>query len=403
MGKKRVLYAIVGVVVMLFAGFVYAWSVLSSFIAADYPAWSSGSLSLTFTICMAFFCLGGLASGILSKRIAVRFNVIISAVLFFFGFSMASRAFSLAGLYIGYGVLCGSASGFAYNSVLNIMPRWFPDNPGLISGVLLMGFGSSSLIIGTMFTYFTSMEAGAWRDSFLFLGVLISITILVCSLFFKTPKPDEFLRTKESGDKNKNASDQGLELSSGQMLRRSGFWTFFIWSTLLSGMGLAIIAQAKPIASMISTGLSAGAISLIVGLISVFNGLGRIIMGGMFDKSGRKITMYAINIISLVCALLLIAALALKSLPLVIAGFLGSGIAYGGCPTMSASFIRLFYGQKNYPVNLSVMNLNLLAASFFGTIAGILYDASGSYMTTFIALTGCALISLIILPRIKRP
>lgn len=402
MNRKRLLYAFVGIVVMLFSGFIYAWSILSSFIAADYPDWSNGALTLTFTLCMAFFCLGCLASGLLSKRISARVNVMIASALFLSGFALASRIDSLGGLYLTYGVLCGIASGFAYNSVLNVMPQWFPDNPGLISGILLMGFGSSSLVIGTAFTYFTSTETGAWRSSFLFMGVVISTVIFICSFFFRAPRKEELPEAKKAAEECNNIAERGHDTSVGEMLRCSSFWNFFVWSTLLAGMGLAIIAQAKPIAAMVGTGISPGAISLVVGLISVFNGLGRILIGGMFDRTDRKFTMLTLNIISIACAALLVLAIAIKSFTLIVIGFLGAGIAYGGCPTISAAFIRLFFGKKHYPVNFSAMNLNLLVASLFGTGAGLLYEFSGDYMTTFIALGACALISLMILPRIKK-
>ncbi len=386
---------------MLFAGFVYAWSVLSSFIAADYPDWSKGSLSLTFTICMAFFCLGGLAGGILSKRIPVRVNVLISAVLFLAGFFLASRAQTLPALYIGYGVLCGSGSGFAYNAVLNIMPRWFPNNQGLISGVLLMGFGASSLIIGSVFTAVTPAETGGWRASFLFMGVLIAVILVVCSFFFIPPKPGELPAPKTTA--NAAGASGAPDLTTGQMLRKSSFWLFWVWAILLSGVGLAIIAQAKPIAAMVGTGLSAESLALIVGLISVCNGLGRILTGALFDRIGHKATMLFVNVLSVVSALILILALATHLFPLVVVGFLGAGIAYGGSPTLSAAYTRAVFGQKNFPVNLSIMNLQLLVASFFGTFAGMLYDASGSYMTTFIMLVACAGVAFLFLAAIKSP
>ena len=95
----RFLYAAVGLVVLLFAGFVYGWSIFAAPIGADFPAWSKAQLSLTFTICMAFFCLGGFAAGNLSKKIPVRVNVIFSAALFLVGFFLVSRADSLPMLY----------------------------------------------------------------------------------------------------------------------------------------------------------------------------------------------------------------------------------------------------------------------------------------------------------------
>ena len=52
---NRWVYAIVGVIVLLFAGLVYAWSVLSTPIAAEFTAWSKAQLSLTFTLVLCGF------------------------------------------------------------------------------------------------------------------------------------------------------------------------------------------------------------------------------------------------------------------------------------------------------------------------------------------------------------
>ena len=59
MNKKmnRWTYAVVGVIVLLLAGLVYAWSVISSPVAAYFTEWTKAQLSLTFTICMGFFCV----------------------------------------------------------------------------------------------------------------------------------------------------------------------------------------------------------------------------------------------------------------------------------------------------------------------------------------------------------
>lgn len=83
---NRWIYAAVGVIVLLFAGLVYAWSVLASPIAAEFTQWSQAQLSLTFTICMTLFCLGGFVGGLLSGKINVKIKVWAAAVLFFTAF-----------------------------------------------------------------------------------------------------------------------------------------------------------------------------------------------------------------------------------------------------------------------------------------------------------------------------
>lgn len=88
---NRWVYAIVGVIVLLFAGLVYAWSVLSTPIAAEFTSWTKAQLSLTFTIVMILFCIGSLLCGLLSGKLSAKMSVRIGAVLFLLGFFLASR------------------------------------------------------------------------------------------------------------------------------------------------------------------------------------------------------------------------------------------------------------------------------------------------------------------------
>ena len=110
---NRWVYAIVGVIVLLFAGLVYAWSVLSAPIAAQFSAWTKAQLSLTFTLVMIFFCLGSLLCGLLVGKLSAKATIWGSAVLFLAGFLLASRAQSLIMLYLSFGLMCGLGSGLS--------------------------------------------------------------------------------------------------------------------------------------------------------------------------------------------------------------------------------------------------------------------------------------------------
>lgn len=383
---NRWIYAAVGVIALLFAGLVYAWSVLASPIAAEFTQWSQAQLSLTFTICMTLFCLGGFVGGLLSGKINVKINVWAAAVLFFIGFFVASRATSLTGLYIGYGVFAGFASGLAYNAVMSTMSKWFPDKQGLISGILLMGFGLGSFIIGKVYQAYTPAEIGGWRTSFFIFGIILLIVLAIGGFFFVKPGND-FVPPAPSKIKEKKNTEQGIDVNAAVMLKRPSFWLFFIWAILLSAAGLALIAQATGVATQVSKGsVDGGTIATVVGLISVFNGLGRVLFGGLFDRFGRKMTMMLVNVAFFISVCIVIASILLESFPILVVGFICCGLSYGGITPTNSAFVNSFYGATHYPVNFSMVNLNLIFASFGGTIAGMLYDASGSYLSTFILL-----------------
>lgn len=404
MEQKRWLYAGVGTVVLLLAGLVYAWSVIASPIAAYFTEWNKAQLSLTFTLCMSFFCLGGLIGGITAKKISVRTNMWISGILFFAGFFMASKAETLMVLYIGYGVLAGFASGLVYNGIMSCVTKWFSDKPGLISGILLMGFGLGSFIIGKVYQATTPSGAGveAWRSTFVVFGIVLLCAMIAGGLIMKAP-PADYAAPKPSEKKRRAPKEEGIDAAPDVMLKRPTFWIYFIWSVCLSASGLALISQASGIVLEIDGSVAAGRVATIVGLISIFNGVGRVICGALFDKIGRRKTMYIVDFTFMAAVGLLISALMTKSLIVVICAFIVSGLAYGGITPMNSAFIGAFYGQKNYPVNYPIVNMNLLLASFGGTIAGAMYDASGSYLSTFFIMMGGIAVATICSVIIKRP
>ena len=144
-------YIVVGIIAMLFAGVLYAWSILKSPLATEF-GWSPSVLALNFTLAMTFFCIGGLLGAQLSKRLGHRIALITAGVLSAAGFILTSvlNNVSVVMLYLTYGVLAGIGIGIAYNVVIGTVSAWFPDKKGLCSGCLMMGFGASALILGNV-------------------------------------------------------------------------------------------------------------------------------------------------------------------------------------------------------------------------------------------------------------
>jgi OFA family oxalate/formate antiporter-like MFS transporter len=404
MKLNRWIYAAVGVIMLLSAGLVYAWSVLSLPLGAYFTDWSKAQLSLTFTICMMSFCIGCMAGGMMSGKLKVRFHVWISGGLFFAGFLLASRAASPGMLYLGYGGFCGFASGFVYNAVLSAMSAWFPDKQGLISGILLMGFGISSFIVGKVYQAVTPSGEGieAWRNSFFGFGVILAVVFAMCGFFFAKPSKEDLKAQNVVIPEKKKTKGEGLDLDARQMVSRPSFWLFFLWTITVGGAGMALISQASGIAKEVGPAVEAGRIATVVGLISIFNGLGRVFFGNLFDRKGRKVTMAMVGICFSFSSVILVGAVALQAFSLVVAGFICCGFSYGGLNPSISAYVNYSYGARHYPVNFSVMNLNLLAASFGGTIAGILFDASGSYMTTLLYMAASGAVSLMFAMGIRK-
>ena len=87
---KRWLYLGMATITLLFLGLIYAWSIFRTPFSELFPDWTISQMSLTFTISIIFFCIGGFAGGLMSKTLSVKVRFLISAVLLFAGFFGAS-------------------------------------------------------------------------------------------------------------------------------------------------------------------------------------------------------------------------------------------------------------------------------------------------------------------------
>lgn len=389
---NRWVYAIVGVIVLLFAGLVYAWSVLSTPIAAEFTGWTKAQLSLTFTLVMILFCIGSLLCGLLAGKLSAKNAVRVSAVLFLAGFFIASRCQSPITLYLGFGLLCGLASGLAYNGVMSTMVKWFPDKPGLISGVLLMGFGGGSFLIGKLYQAWTPAGIGGWRTSFVALGIICCAVLAVCSFFFVAPGADF---TVSAGKGGRAVAAPREDIKPAVMLKRPAFWLYYVWAIAVSAAGLALISQASGVVWEASADQTAASVATIVGLISICNAVGRVLFGGMYDKFGRSLSMQLVNGLFILTSVVLLLAMSSRSVVVVIIGFVIGGLAYSGVTPTNSAFCRAYFGPTSYPVNFPLINSNLIFASFGSTISGALYDASGSYSSTFFLIIGLAVAGIL--------
>ena len=399
---NRWVYAAVGVVVLLLAGLVYAWSTMSNSIGISRPDWTKAQLSLTFTIVMAMFCVGCLIAGFLAKKVSPKYYVMLAAVLMLAGFYVASLTGDTpALLYIGFGVLGGLGSGFAYNAVMSTISAWFPDKQGLISGVLLMGFGLSAFIVGKLYTAVTPSDGSdAWQTTFFWLGIILFVVLMICSFFFVKPGADFVPPTSA---KKKIVREPASDIKTGVMLKKASFWLYYVWAILISAAGLVLVSQANGIAKQVGTEVPQGTIATVVGLISILNGVGRVFFGSLFDKKGYRTTMIIDMIIFVIAGAILGVAITMGSFPLIVVGFIVGGFAYGGVTPTNSAIISDFFGRSNFSLNFSMINTNLLIASFASTIAGNLYDKTQSYMSSVIMMIGVTVVGFFVFLGIKRP
>ena len=396
----RWFYLVIGVIAMLFAGVLYAWSILKSPLTSEF-GWGASQLALNFTLAMSFFCIGGLLGAQISKRLGHRIALIIAGILSASGFIITASLHdsSVVMLYVSYGVLAGMGIGIAYNVLIATVSAWFPDKKGLCSGCLMMGFGASALILGNIANKLFNSDFG-WRSTYILLGIAICVIMAISAFLLQKPS-QQIIFPKQNSKSAKTEDFEQQDFTSIQMLARPSFWLAFICISFLAAVGSSVISFAKDLALSVKAPESL-AVSL-VGVLSVCNGLGRIITGALFDTLGRRKTMICANILTIGASTVTLLAGYLGSLPLCIAGLCLTGMSYGACPTITSAFTSSFFGMKYFSTNMALMTFTVMGGSLIATLSNKILEVTGGYSATFIMLLLLSSIALVLNVFIRRP
>ena len=400
--NKRWLYLISGVFTMLFSGVLYAWSILKIPFKSEFE-WSDSVLAFNFTLTMCFFCLGAFFGSLICKKIGPKITLIIAGALVGIGFVSTGLLNNQIPylLYITYAVLAGTGIGISYNVVVSTVNSWFPDKKGFSSGCLMMGFGISTLLLGNIISALFENANVGWSKAYILLGIVVAVVLVLAGLVLKKPSADIKFPTSKAKKNVQKESFETKDFTTKEMLKSFTFWRAFVFMALITAVGNSVISFARDL--VISVDAAPALATTLVGVLSVFNGIGRILTGAVYDSLGRKTTMLASNILTIFAAGLTLVAVQMNSLPLCIIGLCLTGLSYGSCPTMTSAFTASFYGTKYFPTNYSLTNFNLIVASFIATFSNSLLISTGSYTAPFTMLLVLAVGALGLNFTIKKP
>ena len=400
--NKRWLYLVSGVFTMLFSGVLYAWSILKIPFKSEFE-WSDSVLAFNFTLTMCFFCLGAFFGSLICKKIGPKITLIIAGALVGSGVVSTGLLNNQKPylLYITYAVLAGTGIGISYNVVVSTVNSWFPDKKGFSSGCLMMGFGISTLLLGNIISALFENANVGWSKAYILLGIVVAVVLVLAGIVLKKPSADLVFPASKAKKNVQKESFETKDFTTKEMLKSFTFWRAFVFMALITAVGNSVISFARDL--VISVDAAPALATTLVGVLSVFNGIGRILTGAVYDSLGRKTTMLASNILTIFAAGLTLVAVQMNSLPLCIIGLCLTGLSYGSCPTMTSAFTASFYGTKYFPTNYSLTNFNLIVASFIATFSNSLLISTGSYTAPFTMLLVLAVGALGLNFTIKKP
>ena len=184
----RLQYPVLGVLMMLCIGNVYAWSVFRKPLQAAY-GWTAAEATIPFQISIAVFAAAMIFAGRWQDRSGPRPVAMTGGILIGLGFILTGLCgATLTGICVAFGVVAGIGMGGAYVTPLATTIKWWPDRRGLMSGLVVMGMGAGSIIGGIGGPVL--IDRIGVLPTFIVFGIGFGAVITICGSFLKTPPPD---------------------------------------------------------------------------------------------------------------------------------------------------------------------------------------------------------------------
>lgn len=388
--RRRAGYLVLSTITLLFLGLIYAFSMFAAPMCSAF-GYEGAAVAQTFNIMMISFCVGAVAESQIEKKLGVKLTTLVSAGLFALGF-ICTGLFGYASIgvvYGCYGVMGGFGVGVGYNVVIATTNAWFPDKVGFSSGVMLMGFGLGSLVLGTLSVNIIG-QVGL-TPSFCGLGIATAVVSVVLAAALKRPDSNVFAHPA-TGDASAKVV-QGNDTSDSP-LKTPSFYLYWMWASIIGAIGLATIGNCASDAQLV--GVDAGFATLLVGLVSTCNGLSRVVIGIVFDRTNVETTMVVDAVAALCATSCILGAFFTGVQALYIVGALFCGFCYGGVPVVNSAYSRQRFGLKNYPLNLSICNFATVYAALIN-MALLAVVGTGGRQTAFTVLAVLSVLEFVII------
>lgn len=372
MKKNKYLIVLAGMIMQLSIGSIYAYSKWIEPLAKELN-WDAHDTKTGFSLAICFLGLTAAFMGKFAQKIGPVKSGLIATVFMAIGLLGSALAVKMNSIYLFYltfGVLQGIGLGFGYIVPVYTVVKWFPDKPGLASGIIIMSFALGSLLasflIGPLIASFELSGA------FLILAIVYGISMLLSALYLANPV-------------SAHAVDHAhVDLTPKQILTDKRFIALWLLLFLNVCGGIAIISKAAVLGVEV-VGMNAAQSTLFVAIIGLFNGIGRLFWSSISDKIGCWTTFMVFIGINGICFALIPSfstnSTSFQALTYIIIAGYGAGFA-----TMP-SFVKSIFGSENYGQVLGYTLTAWSAAAFIGPLLlGLSADISIFYLFSILLI-----------------
>ena len=400
--SNRWLIAGMGTLLQLCLGSVYAWSYFQKPLVDGY-GWRNTQVAWTFSFAIGFLGVAAAVGGVLLPKFGPRKLAVTGSILYGVGYLLAALALrmkSLPLLWLGFGAIGGIGLGLGYVTPITTAAKWFPDKKGLVTGMVVMGFGLGAVLMSKVIAPALNV-AFPNQLPFVFagIGLIVGVTGLTAASFLRNPP---VTATAETGHEK-----AWPHLASRQFAL---MWLVFFCNIVA---GIAIISFQSPLLQdlwkktnpLTSPASLAAYGATLIAVSSVFNGIGRFMWGGLSDRLGQ-LTTFRLMLASQVIAFI---ALMFTGNPWLFGALICYILlCYGGGFGVMPSFVLNTFGPRLMPVLYGCILTAWSAGGIVGPqVVAWLKDHDGAQAAGHAFALGAGLLALgfvfsLLLRRVKK-
>jgi MFS family permease len=278
--------------VHLSIGQAYAFSVFKKPLVEHFHT-KLTPIAVIFSLAMVILGLSAAVAGTWIESNGPRKAMFVSALCWPGGFAVAALGVWTSQLwlvYLGYGVIGGIGLGIAYISPVSTLIKWFPDRPGLATGLAIMGFGGGALIASPLSTRLMELYGKApLVPTFLTLGAVYFVVMMLGAFTIRVP-PERWRPIGWSPERRPRHAFTNGDVTAHNAIRTPQFW--LLWIVLFCNItaGIGILEQAAPMIQDFFPHVGPEQAAGYVGLLALCNMAGRVVWSSTSDLIGRKPT-----------------------------------------------------------------------------------------------------------------
>ncbi len=378
-------------IMMVFAIQMYSRGIfLTSLI--DWFGWNRGDVSGAYSVSFIVSGLLALLSGRLADRFGPRIVITFLGLLVGGGLLLMSMVSSIVHVYLIWVLMIGVGSSCGITPILSILPKWFTKRRGLVIGITFAGFSLGGIIWPPVVERLIANIG--WQSAYMIVG-LITLVIITALAQFMRQSPQK-MGLKPYGEKEQVESipripDQtAMGFTLTQALKTTPYWLIGLIRFCSMFVFQLIAVHIFPHA--IDIGLSEVIAATIISVTSISSTVSRLLTGFVADKIGYRLTLFLSAAILVLSLIVLIFA---KELWHYYAFALLFGLAWGVSGVAQITLVTQYFESRSLGTIIGSLELSLTVGGAIGvSIAGIIFDATGSYNTPFVI---CIILALLMM------